>query len=486
MSRLRRRTLLLPTLLTVALAAACLADTAAAHGLQIIGRKDVPLPDWLFVWGAAAVLILSFLLLSNSWREPRFAGARWRPLPDMISKIVLSRAAQSAASVLGVALLGLVVWSGLAGVQLANENFAPTFVFVTFWLGLVPFSLLFGDIFRALSPWAAMGRGFEAGFRLILGRDRPPPLSYPEWLGRWPAAIGLLGFLWFELVFGFAREGISPHDIAIAASVYTLITFLGVVAFGADKWIDRGESFGAFYGMIATLAPLSVRGGALGVRPPLVGISNWPPLPGSVALICVSIGGTIYDGALESILNGPIRWLSDRMLDIGIDYATTLRLSGTLLLIGCVLLVAGVFWVGVWGMRTVPEAPDLKRLGSLFAPALLPIAIGYFVAHYFSLFFFVEQAQFGSLLSDPLGRGWDLFGTAANEIDYGSLSASAIWYVQVGALVAGHIAGLVLAHDRALEVFPESRSAIKSQYWMLFVMVAFTVLGMYLLSESNQ
>ena len=144
------------------------------------------------------------------------------------------------------------------------------------------------------------------------------------------------------------------------------------------------------------------------------------------------------------------------------------------------------YWAGVRGMRTVRGAPSLGRLGSLFAHALIPIAVGYFVSHYFSLFFFVEQAQFTYLISDPLGDGSDLFGLADSSIDYTSLSATFVWYVQVGALVAGHVAGLILAHERALVVFPDYRTATRSQYWMLVVMVAFTLLGMFLLSESNQ
>ena len=124
-------------------------------------------------------------------------------------------------------------------------------------------------------------------------------------------------------------------------------------------------------------------------------------------------------------------------------------------------------------------------MARLFAHAFIPIALAYLVAHYFSLVIYQEQAQFTFLLSDPLGDGSNLFGTASSGIDYGTLSANSIWYVQVGALVAGHVTALVLGHDRALKVYGDAKTAARSQYWMLALMVGFTSLGLFLLSQSN-
>jgi len=136
-------------------------------------------------------------------------------------------------------------------------------------------------------------------------------------------------------------------------------------------------------------------------------------------------------------------------------------------------------------MRTLRGSPSLGSLGRSFAHTLIPIGVAYLVAHYFSLVVFAEQAQFTYLLSDPLGNGSDLFGTASSGIDYGLLSANTIWYVQVAALVTGHVTGLTLAHDRALTVYGDVDQASKSQRWMLLVMVAFTCLGLFLLSQAN-
>ena len=126
-----------------------------------------------------------------------------------------------------------------------------------------------------------------------------------------------------------------------------------------------------------------------------------------------------------------------------------------------------------------------RRLGELFGHAFISIALAYVVAHYFSAVVDQEQAQFGFLLSDPLGDGSDYFGTADNGINYGAISATAVWYIQVAALVIGHVIALVLGHDRALKVYGDTRTAARSQYWMLALMVGFTSLGLYLLSQSN-
>ncbi len=111
----------------------------------------------------------------------------------------------------------------------------------------------------------------------------------------------------------------------------------------------------------------------------------------------------------------------------------------------------------------------------------MPIAFAYVLAHYFSLLLWQSQAM-GYLISDPLGNGSNLFGTSNLQIDYHVISYAAIWYVQVAALVSGHVGGLALAHDRALVLYKDPEEAVRSQYWMLAVMVAFTSFGLWLLS----
>jgi hypothetical protein len=217
---------------------------------------------------------------------------------------------------------------------------------------------------------------------------------------------------------------------------------------------------------------------------PLSGTAHVAAVPGTVALLCVAIGTTSFDGFSE----GPT-WsviapdLQTALIDLGLTQEGALRLVFTLGLVAMVLLVAAFYRLGVLGMRSVDRAQGAGALGRRFAHSLVPIALAYVVAHYFSLLAYQGQAT-AYLASDPLGNGSDLFGTAASAIDYSVVSANGIWYVQVGALILGHVAGLVLAHDRALVTWRDPRTASRSQYWMLLVMLGFTSLGLWLLSAG--
>jgi hypothetical protein len=238
--------------------------------------------------------------------------------------------------------------------------------------------------------------------------------------------------------------------------------------------------------MFSQLAPLEVRDGRLGGRRPFSGATRWATVPGSVALVIASIATTSFDGAQEGALEEPISDTFNRLVDAGLGLTGALRLTDTVFMALCLAGIAAVFLLGVQGMRTVGGSPTAGRLRTSFAHTLIPIALAYLVAHYFSLFLFQEQAQFTYLLSDPLGEGADVFGTASGGIDYGLIGVSAVWYVQVAALVVGHVCGLTLAHDRAVSMSGDAREAGRSQYWMLAVMVAFTCFGLYLLSQANQ
>ena len=464
-----------------------MADLVIPLAHALVGREDLPIPAWLFAWGASLVLIVSFAALAVAWRTPRFEEDRWRPAPGWLSRLATNPVTETVAGLVGVALLAVVVWSGLSGTDQPNANFSITFVFVTVWLGMVLLSVPLGDVFRAFNPWRAIARAAGGALSLLTRRPRPAPLPYPEWLGRWPAVIGLLAFLWLELVFpsGTQTGGVAPRDAALAILVYTAITLFGMSAFGTEKWLERGESFSVYFGMFSRLAALERRGDRLGFRRPLAAAGRWAQVPGSVALVLVAIGGTSFDGAQEGALTDAIKSVFDWLTERGLGFADALRLTDTLFLVLTLVAVAGLFALGIRGMRTVPGSPSVVRLRRAFGHTLIPIALAYLVAHYFSLFLFQEQAQFGYLLSDPLGDGSDYFGTAAAGIDYGLIGATEVWYVQVAALVIGHVAGLTLAHDRALTVYKDPRSATRSQYWMLAVMIGFTCLGLFLLSQAN-
>ena len=457
-----------------------------AHAL--VARQDLPVPAWLFAWGASIVLIASFFALAAGWRKPRFEEVHWHPFGAGLSRALVSGPVQALCGALGVFLLGVAIYSGLRGTEAPDRNFALTFLFVTTWLGFPFFSALLGDIFRPFNPWRAVGRAAGAGFRLIAGQ-RPAHISYPEKLGRWPAAIGLMAVVWLEIVYGSSggvAVGLDPHAAATAALVYSAYTLAMMALFGTEEWCERGEVFSVYFGMFSQLGCFGVHNGELGRRRPLAAAAHWATLPGSAAVVIASIATTSFDGAQEGAFKSAIESTFNWFVDRGVDLTAALRLTDTLFILLCFAGVGLVYLLGVQGMRTIRGAPALATLRVGFAHTLIPIALAYLVAHYFSLFVFQEQAQFTYLLSDPLGTAHtDLFGTASGGIDFRLLSANAIWYVQVGALVVGHVLGLTLAHDRALVYWPNYRDASRSQYWMLAVMVAFTCFGLYLLSAGN-
>ena len=468
--------------LVAAVAATALAvpATAAAHGL--VGRADLPIPAWLFGWAAAVVLIVSFAALATLWQTPKLEGdERFRPLPDWLSFTLLNPATEVFAGLVGLFLLGVTIWAGLAGVQSPQANFAPTFIYVICWVGLVLLSILFGDVFRALNPWRAIARGAGAVATRVSG-PLPTPFTYPERLGRWPAAIGLLAFAWMELAYS---KGDDPSTLAIAALVYSAVTLLGIACFGTETWISRGEAFSVYFNLFSRISPLTVKEERLGLRRPLSGVAALVPLPGTVFLLFVMIGTVMFDGAGEGSPWVDIAPdIQDFFIDLGLSPATSLEATFTFGIVLALGIVALIYGIGVYGVRTIDNRSPVAIARS-FVHTLVPIAAVYVLAHYFSLLAFNGQS-IAYLASDPLGEGWDLFGTADNAIDYSLIGATAIWYVQVGTLVAGHVCGLILAHDRALALYGKARTATTSQYWMLAVMVAFTTFGLFLLSQANQ
>ena len=217
---------------------------------------------------------------------------------------------------------------------------------------------------------------------------------------------------------------------------------------------------------------------------PFTGAAKLAPVAGTMALLVISIGSTAFDGAKEGALfNDLAQDLQSFFGDLGLSLGLSLELGFVVGLTGAVLIVGAIWALGMAWMKPAPSAPNHRALARAFAHTLIPIAAGYLVAHYFSLLAYNGQ-DLWRLANDPLGNGSDLFGGADATINYGVVSATGIWYVQVVALVVGHVAALVLAHDRALELYGSPREATRSQVVMLVLMVALTCLGLWLLSAA--
>jgi hypothetical protein len=477
--------------------------TVLAHGLT--SRADLPIPEWLFGWVAAIVLVISFVSLGVLWRRPMLADYRTRALPHAVSRALTSQVTEVVCGAIGVALLILVFWAGFAGVQSSVGNIVPTFVYVVFWIGLVLVSVLFGDVLRAFNPWRAIGRAVAALGSRYLGESLGTGFAYPQWLAYWPAAAGVFAFGWIELL---SPDGTAPRSIAAAALAYTSVTFLGMGMFGVETWCARGEAYGVYFGLFSRLSCVERRGREIVLRPPLTGIASLLPTISLVPMLAVMIGVITFDGFQEtSIASDTVPEIASFFRSIGAGPALGDELGAGVAMLTCCVAVAGFFLLGIAGARTAEGSQDRaepdgaavagrgrpsrplgrhtkRELAGAFVPSLVPIALVYVLAHYITFFLFQGQAMF-SLISDPLGKGWDLFGTVGTTIDYTLIGASVTWYLQVAVVVAGHCAALALAHDRALELYDDPRVAVRSQYWMLAVMIGFTSLALWLLSQAN-
>ncbi|MGH2653562.1 MAG: fenitrothion hydrolase [Actinomycetota bacterium] len=432
---------------------------AAAHGLG--GRLDLPVPLWLFVYGAAAAVVVSFVALGALWKEPRLEeGAPGRALPEPLQRVLTGPVPDAVVRALSLATFVLVLTAAIAGRDEPSRNLSPVFVYVWFWVGLAFVHALFGNWWATLSPWNTLAR--------FLGIGDRPRRPYPKAWGVWPAAILLTAFLWMELV---SPTGANPRSLAWAIGAYTVLTLAGMATFGREEWNRSGEAFAMYFGLLSRMAALTRRDdGKVVLRPPLAGLPGLDPRPGLVAFVMVVIGSTTFDG-----FSGTSTWLS---WTDGLS-TTGLAAAGTAGLLATILAVSIAYVLAMGAASTVARTP-WHPLAVRFVHSLVPIAFAYVAAHYAS--YLVLEGQGGiALLSDPFGFGWDLFGTATWAINFTLLSAVAVWYVQVFAIVAGHVAGVILAHDRSVAAF-RSSLAMRTQYALLAVMVMFTMTGLLILS----
>jgi hypothetical protein len=425
---------------------------ALAHGIG--GRADLPVPIEFFLYGAGVVLVVSFIALAVLWPEPRLQGGpRSKPVtakPVGWPGRVLSG--------LGVVGLLLVVVAGLAGVQNSSRNLAPVLVWVDFWL-VVPFlGALVGNLYTYVNPWRTLGS-------LVQSPERPDLLTR---LGVYPAAMALFLFTWLELV---APDGGQPGTVAVAALVYTGYVVGLMVWAGRSTGLQIGDAFTTYNRLISAIAPFGrdaegrlVRRGWIRALPVL------PRWRGLTLFVVLMIGTVSYDGLSST------QWWRDLL---GSDAGTMLDTLG--MLVVSAVIGAG-YWLASWAaVKLAGDERSPGQVAASFAHTLVPIALAYAFAHYFTLVLFEGQLLI-STLSDPFGQGWDLFGTADRAISYW-MSPRVVWYIQVVAIVAGHVTGVILAHDRALAEFPPVR-AVRSQYAMLALMVALTALGLTILAAG--
>lgn len=401
-----------------------------AHGVG--SRSDLPIPLFYAYAGAFAALVVSFLALGLLWADSRFRGdAGGRVLPVRPP----TRVAQVARVVALLAAAYTVGWLALGPEE---GNAAPYLIYVIFWVGLVPASLLFGPVWRLLNP-----------FRLLPDRPRRP---LPPRLGYWPAAFGLLAFTWMELV---APDPAGAVTLLVFIGLYGAAQLAGTLAYG-HAWLERGDPFEVYSTLVGQLAPLGRRAdGRIVLRSPFDGLDAIQPAPGLVATVCVLLGSTGYDGFsgspawVDALQSGPLG-------RVGL---------GTAGLLGAIVLVAALYAAC---LHLAGRIGGARGLAPGFAHSLVPIAIGYLIAHYFSLL--VIEGQRAAILSLGLDA----------QVDQEVVGPAGIATVQVLAIVLGHVVGVVAAHDRSVRLLPPAR-AVAGQIPLFVLMICYTIGGLTLL-----
>ncbi|MQW75730.1 hypothetical protein GHK92_07585 [Nocardioides sp. dk4132] len=448
-----------------------------AHGIG--GAKDLPISPELAIAGAVAALVLSFTVLAVAWRTPRFDGPRsGRPVPRL-GRIVLSTPFRVAARVLGMALFVFAAVAALFGENLLTNPIFGIF-YVWWWVGLVPASFFLGPVWKAISPV----RTINLLVARATGSDPDRGLfDYPARLGYWPAALGLFAFVWLELAYVYSTE-LGPVRLWCAA--YVAIMLIGGALFG-NTFYEKADPFEVYSTLVAKMSIWAVRDGQLVVRTPLSNLDSAEVGPGLVAVVSVLFGSTGYDSFRESTY-----WL--KFIQNNETITTTPWLGewiGTFGLLAMVLLVGLIFVVATMatGVLSDPEGGARgrwavrRRLPNQFAHSIVPIIVGYIVAHYFT--YLVEMGQLTLIqASDPLSNGSNLFGTGDWKVNYGLADhPTFIANLKVVAVVIGHVLGVISAHDRAVRLLPP-RHQLTGQLPLLFAMVAFTAGGLYLLFAS--
>lgn len=454
-----------------------------AHGVG--ERGDLPLPLWMFVWSLGLALLISFIGLGVLWTQPTLVRAS---VGRRLASYRSVRPFHVFFKAIAFALYVLCLVAAVIGTDDQGQNITPVTIYVLFWVGAQLAGGLIGDAWQAVSPVATLASAGE-----WLGRKFGVLSAGPTAWGHWPATFGLLIFLFYELSHPF---GTRPRTLAWILFLHAGLTFSAGVIWGA-AWVKDHEPFTVFFAKIGAMAPIfsSDKNGRLGhqdqhadsdsipndsipsdpapslrVRWPMTGLSTMPVRTGTVALILTAIGGTSFDGFSESELGRDV---------FGGSFLWTLAWQEAIGLIVSILLVALLYGIGTWWTSRVTTMP-FGEAWREFAPSLVPIAFGYAVGHYFQLFS-DESQSFFFRLSDPLGRGWNLLGFESTDI--WTIGPTAVSWVQVLSILFGHIGAVVVSHDRALEVFPVGRS-LQSQFGMLFVMVAYSTLGLWLLTSA--
>jgi hypothetical protein len=419
-----------------------------AHGFG--GTNGLPIPRWLLAYLIGFAIVLTFIVLRfiRPPKRPPGPGAQASGLdPDAPVRSAGENrreapvsTAQTVARVVGLLLFVGTFVAGAFGVDDSGANIATVTVIVLFFLGMQVVSLVFGDVFWWFNPFDTLAGMF---FR----HDRDDEVDAPPWT----AAVFLVSFIWF--VFAYPEfYPPTPHEVAVFLALYTAAV-LGGAAYWGRAWVRHGEGFGALFGAIAQLGRR---------REPGAG-------PGLAPLLMVYLGGILFDGISQT------NWWIDVL---GTSRGWTERAINTVGLAWSIAIIAVAYLAATRIVAAIANRgpADTARL---FAPVLLPVGLGWSVAHYITAFL-IDVQNFYALLSDPLGKGWDVFGTIDYAINQQVLSPTQTGVLQSLVVGSGCIWGAVIAHDIAFANY-RGRTAVRATYPFAVLLIASAAGAIWLL-----
>lgn len=444
-----------------------LASPAVVAAHQLTGRFVSPIPLGAYLVGAVVAVAASFAIVLGR------PGAPVRPYPDPTPSRVVRVPRPVATSLGAIGLLGWV-WIVMQAVLLGGHSegdAASLFLWVYGWVGLALACAFVGPAWEYLDPFGSLHRLLAAGLRTA-GLTGGAPAPYPARLGRWPAALGFAVFVWLELAVPATRGG---QALGLVLVGYTVLTLIGMAQFGREGWRRNGEVFSVWFGLVGRLAPLALPGDPPSERPDRVevrrsasGLLEAERDGASLALVSFAVAGILYDGLSQT------QAFFDTFGAPGVGGQT-------------VLLVA---WLALVGLAAFAVG-RLVGVPALVA-GLIPIAVGYLLAHYLTYLLFDGQ-RIVYAISDPAGLGWNLLGLAGFEPSTGWLPGSVAWAAALVAVVGGHVLGAWAGHSVALRDAARGRGPMGSlderslrarQVPLAAIMLGLTVLTLWSLGQA--
>ena len=446
------------------------ATVVLAHGLG--GSGDLPVPYLYAMVGAAWALTFTFALVACAWRRPRFDPRKpGHPLPAAVTSFVDAGVTRWTAAGLALVFAVWVVLAGVLGPQSESNALLGVF-YVLLWVGLVALSLLFGPVWRVISPMRTVYLLLRRVTPTRLGRPR---WSYPEGWGYRPAALGLFAFVWMELA--------SPNSASLPLVEAWLLSYAVLMLAGAwlcgQRWLARADPFGVYSMAVSRLCPFrrDAKSGKIVIGNPLDHLPSLPVRPGVVVLLAVLLGSTAFDSFSASPTWRGFADQTSRAFGLPPTLSSSgLRSVGLVVFISVVAVTFSLAARATGGV----DREQRRALPGQMAHSLIPIVVGYIFAHYLS--YLVERGQQAVFaLADPFGRGWNLLGLAHFHVAYVlSTHPPVLAGVKVASVVTGHILAVIAAHDRALRLLPAGHQ-LTGQLTMMLVMVGYTFTGLYLL-----